>query len=190
MVAIPVNTGADVVVGELNGQMVKSMENKEAVLEVKTGNVTYTLPAAQINIDSVSQQKGTQVELKDIKVSVRVAEPPADTVRILQDTANKNNYQIVVKPIEFEITCTSADKVVNVSKFNGYVERTIAIPDGIDPAKITTGIVLNSDGTFSHVPTQIVVINGKYYAKINSLTNSTYSVIWNQKMMKSQAFKP
>ena len=66
-----------------------------------------------------------------------------------------------------------------MSRFNGYVERTIAIPDGIDPSKITTGIVLNSDGTFSHVPTSIVMINGKYYAKINSLTNSTYSVIYN-----------
>ena len=59
-----------------------------------------------------------------------------------------------------------------------YVERTVTIPDGVDPSKITTGIVLNSDGTFSHVPTSIVVINGKYYAKINSLTNSTYSVIY------------
>jgi hypothetical protein len=60
----------------------------------------------------------------------------------------------------------------------------VAIPDGIDPSKITTGIVLNSDGTFSHVPTIITKINGKYYAKINSLTNSTYSVIWSPKTFK------
>lgn len=39
--------------------------------------------------------------------------------------------------------------------------------------------MLNEDGTFSHVPTTIVVINGKYFAKINSLTNSTYTVIYN-----------
>ena len=29
-----------------------------------------------------------------------------------------------------------------------------------------------------HVPTKVVVIDGKHYAKINSLTNSTYSVVW------------
>ena len=91
----------------------------------------------------------------------------------------KNNYQVVVKPVDFEITCTSGSKTVSVSKFKGYVERTVAIPVGIDPSKVTTGIVLNSDGTFSHVPTTIVKIDGKYYAKINSLTNSTYSVIYN-----------
>lgn len=29
-----------------------------------------------------------------------------------------------------------------------------------------------------HVPTKVVTIDGRYYAKINSLTNSTYSVVW------------
>jgi hypothetical protein len=43
---------------------------------------------------------------------------------------------------------------------------------------------LNNDGTFSHVPTSIVVIDGKYYAKISSLTNSTYSVIWSPRTFK------
>lgn len=31
------------------------------------------------------------------------------------------------------------------------------------------------------VPTSIVTRNGRYYARINSLTNSSYSVIWNPK---------
>jgi len=181
IVTIPINSKSDVVAGELTGQMVKIMETKEAVLQIKTENVTYTLPAAQINIDAVSEQIGAQVALQDIKVSLTVATPSADTVKLVQDTANKNSYQIVVKPVEFDITCTSGSKTVDVSKFNSYVERTIAIPDGIDPSKITTGIVLNADGTFSHVPTTITKNDGKYYAKIKSLTNSTYSVIYSQK---------
>ncbi len=183
-VVIPVNTGSDVVIGQLNGQTIKSMEAKEATLEINTGTVSYTLPASEINIDNVSQQIGSLVALKDITISVKISDSSAGTAQIIADTANKNSYQLVVKPIEFSISCTSGGKTVDVSKFNGYVERTIAIPSGVDPSKITTGIVLNSDGTFSHVPTTIVVINGKYYAKINSLTNSTYSVIWNQKTFK------
>jgi len=178
IVTLP-NASSDVVVGQMNGQTVKNMESKQAVLEIKTGTVSYTLPASQINIDKVSEQLGSQVALKDIKVSVSIAEPSADTVKVVQDTANKNSYQIVVKPVEFQITCTSSGKTVDVSKFNGYVERTVAIPAGVDPTKITTGIVLNTDGTFRHVPTTIIKMDGKYYAKINSLTNSTYSVIYN-----------
>jgi hypothetical protein len=186
-VTIPVNNSVDVIVGQLTGQTVKNMETKDAVLEIKTNNVSYSLPASQINIDTVSAQLGQQVQLADIKVNVSIGAPPADTVKIVQDTANKDNYQIVVKPVEFRITCTSGGKTVEVSKFTGYVERTVAIPDGVDPSKITTGIVLNSDGTFSHVPTVITMIDGKYYAKINSLTNSTYSVIWSTKTFKDVA---
>ncbi len=181
IVTIPVNNESDVVVAELTGQMIKSMEAKEAVLQIKTGNVTYTLPAAQINIDVVSQQIGAQAALQDIKVNITVAALPADTVKVVQDTATQNGYKIVVNPVEFDITCTIGSKTVDVSKFNSYVERTIAIPDGIDSSKITTGIVLNADGTFSHVPTIISIIDGKRYARINSLTNSTYSVIYSPK---------
>ncbi len=173
------STGSDFVTGELNGQTVKNMEQKQATLEIKTGTVTYTLPASEINIDAVSLQLGLQVELKDIKVSVTIAEPSADTVKVALDTTNKGNYQLVVKPVEFTITCTSGDNTVDVSRFNGYVERTVEIPDGIDPGRITTGIVLNSDGTVRHVPTRITIVAGKYYAVINSLTNSTYAVIYN-----------
>ncbi len=178
-VVIPVNQASDVVVGQLTGQSVKDMENVEAVLEIRTDRVTYTLPAGQINIDSVSTALGLDVELRNIVVKIEVASPPDDTMKIIQNTANRNSYSIVVTPVEFTISCTSDNKTVEVSRFNGYVERSISIPDGIDPLKITTGIVLNSDGTFSHVPTTIIRIGGKYYAKINSLTNSIYSVIGN-----------
>lgn len=181
VVTIPVKNNADIVVGQLNGQTVKNMEAKEAILEIKTENVTYTLPASQINIDNVSEKIGNQVELKDITVNVSIAASSQETVKIVEDTAIRNNYKLVVKPVEFNINCTNGNKTVEVSKFNGYVERMISIPDGIDPSKITTGIVLNHDGTFSHVPTTITVIDGKHYAKINSLTNSTYSVIWSPK---------
>lgn len=183
IITIPMNSKADVVVGQLNGQTVKNMESKDAVLEIKTESVTYTLPASQINIDSVSSSIGSQVQLKDINVQIQIATTPTERAQIVQNTANLNQFQMVVKPVDFEITCTSGGKTVDVSKFNGYVERTVAIPSGVDPSKITTGIVLNSDGTFSHVPTNVVVIDNSYYAKINSLTNSTYTIIWSPKVL-------
>lgn len=183
-VIIPVNKDSDVVVGALNGQTIKNMEQKDAVLEIRTGNVSYTLPASEINIDDVSQQIGEQVQLKDIKVSIKIAEASGETAKIVQNSAAQQSYTVVVKPVDFEITCTSGNKTVDVSKFNGYVERAVAIPDGIDPSKITTGVVLNKDGTFSHVPTHVEKINGKYFAIINSVTNSIYTVIWNPKEFK------
>ena len=179
VVTLSANADSDKIIGELNGQTVKSMEQKQAVLNVSTGDASYTLPAAQINIDAVSAQIGQQIELEDIKVTVEISKTPNETVKVIENDAEKGGYTIVAPPVSFNITCTYGDKTIQVDKFNSYVERTIAIPEGIDPQKITTGVIVNPDGTVSHVPTQIVVIIGKYYAKINSLTNSTYSVIWN-----------
>lgn len=44
---------------------------------------------------------------------------------------------------------------------------------------LSTGIVVEPDGSIHHVPTEVAIIDGKYYAKINSLTNSVYTVIYN-----------
>jgi hypothetical protein len=178
-ISLSAPSGTNVFIGEINGQSVKNMEQKEAVLEIKTSNSTYVLPTTQINIDDVSNRIGAASELKDIKVSVRIDEASSDTLSIVENTASRNNFQVIANPVDFGITCTYGDKTIDVNRFSGYVERTIALPAGVDPSKIMTGVVLNSDGTFSHVPTIITVLDGKYYAKLNSLTNSTYTVICN-----------
>ena len=109
---------------------------------------------------------------------MKVSKPSQEIFKIIEDTAGENSYHILVEPVEFEITCKSGNKTIEISKFDAYVERMIAIPEGVDPEKVTTGVVLNPDGTFSHVPTEIVAVDGKYYARIKSLTNSIYSVIY------------
>ena len=177
-VTIPVSTGVDTVVGQLNGQMVKNMEGKQATIEIKTESASYTLPAQQINIDAVSEKLGQSVKLSDITVSVKIAEPSDQTATIVKNAGKTGTFSVVAPPVNFSIDCTYKGKTVDVSSFNTYVERTVAIPSGVDASKITTGIVVNADGTTRHVPTKIMVIDGKYYAKINSLTNSTYAVVY------------
>ena len=179
VVTIPIPSGSDVAVGELNGQMVKNMEAHEAVLEIRTDRATYTIPAKQINIDAISDQVGGDVELQDIKVEVEIGEPTEATVRLVDDAEADGTFTLVVPPVEFTVRATYGDTTIEVTKFDVYVERTIAIPDGVDPEKITTGVVVDPDGTVRHVPTRIIVVDGRYYAVVSSLTNSTYTVIWN-----------
>jgi hypothetical protein len=180
-IAIPVNAQSDKVVVELTGQMVQSMETKEMLLQIKTDKATYTLAAAQFNLEAVSRQLGTQSGLRDIKVHITIATSAEDTATQLQDTAERQGYQVVAQPIEFKIVASLDNSMVEVSKFNGYVQRTIALPEGTHSDKITTGVILHADGSFSHVPTKVVIIDGKPYAQIESLTNSVYSVIGSTK---------
>lgn len=179
IVTIPLTNNADIEAGVLTGQMVKNMEKKEAVLEVKTSTATYSLPASEINIDAVSKQLGQSITLSDIKVQIEIAKPATETVKVVENATAAKNLSIVVQAVDFSINCTYNGRTVEVSRFNSYIERTVAIPEGVDPNKITTGIIVGTDGTTRHVPTKIAIINGKYYAVINSLTNSTYAVVWN-----------
>lgn len=178
-VTIPITGNSDVASGTLTGAMVKSMENKDAMLVVQTASGAYTLPASEINIDEVSQQLGTHVSLSDIKVTVSISKASASMTKVIESAAQDGGFTIMVPAVDYTITCTQGDRTVDVSSFNAYVERMIAIPDGVDPKKITTGVVIDPDGSTHHVPTRVTVIKGKYYAVMNSLTNSSYSVIWN-----------
>ncbi len=177
-VIIPVTDDSNVAAGELTGTMIKNMENQAATLVMQTDSATYTLPASEIDINTVSAQLGTDVSLSDIAVTVEIAKPSADTVTVVENAAKDGDFSLVIPAVDFTISCTYNKQTVDVSNFNTYVERLIAIPDGVDPEKITTGVIVKPDGTTYHVPTQLVKIDDKYYAKINSLTNSTYAVVW------------
>jgi|GEM_PF-3023375 len=177
-VTIPITNDTDVAAGVLTGGMVKTMEDKEATLVIQTEASTYTLPASEINIDAVSVQLGTDVSLSDITVTVSISEPPDEMVTVAQNAAGDGGFTLVVPGVAYTLTCEYGGRTVEVCSFTAYVQRTIAIPAGVDPEKITTAVVVEPDGTVRHVPTQITVIDGRYYAVINSLTNSVYSVVW------------
>lgn len=180
-VTIPVITGADVAAGVLTGDMVDAMEENGATLIIDTDNATYTLPASEIDINAISEQFGEDVSLADIIVTVSVSTPSDDMVTVIADAANEGGFTLVVPAVEFTVSCTYGDQTVDVTSFEAYVDRTILIPDGVDPNQITTAIVVDPDGTRHSVPTEIVydTATGQYYALIHSLTNSVYSVIYN-----------
>ncbi|AEY64992.1 Calx-beta domain-containing protein [Clostridium sp. BNL1100] len=178
-VIIPVTNNSDKVVGELKASTLKAMADMDAIIEIKTENVSYSLPANNVNIDEIVEKLGGNPELKDILVKVTVTKATNDKSDKIKDAAENKGFEVKGKPVEFEISFKNAGREVTVSSFNNYVARTVAIPEGIDPKKITTGVVCNPDGSFTHVPTAVNVIDNIYYAKINSLTNSTYALIYN-----------
>jgi cell division septal protein FtsQ/histidinol phosphatase-like enzyme len=187
IITIPVTATSDVIIGELNGQIIKDMEQKQALLIIRTPKGTYTISAAQIDISAISKQFGTDIALQDVKVQISISVPTADALKRIEMLAANEKLTLVAQPLDFTVKVTYAGKTVELTKFNTYVERTIPLADGVDLKKITTGLVLEAGGTFRHVPTQIVAIDGKHFAKIHSLTNSTYFVVQDPQNFKDVA---
>ncbi|WP_284642011.1 S-layer homology domain-containing protein [Paenibacillus silviterrae] len=119
------------------------------------------------------------VKLTDIKIEIEIeiAKPSTLEESIVPNAAKAEGFSIVLSPLKFTVRGIYNGNPFEINKFDAYVERTIAIPDNVDASKITTVIVVDPQGVTRHVPTQILKIDGHYYAKVNSLTNILYTLI-------------
>ncbi|MGO4729495.1 S-layer homology domain-containing protein [Paenibacillus sp. 2KB_22] len=172
-------TGKGAVVGELNGKLVKTMQGSSAEVVIQTDSGTYTLPANQIQIDQVMNKFGSAVPMEDVTIQIAIVPSAASKQTAIQSAADKmQNTTVVAAPVDFEVKAIWNGQQVNVDRFNAYVERSITLPEGVGGSKITTGVVLQPDGSLLHVPTKVIKGNGQDSAIINSLTNSTYALIY------------
>jgi hypothetical protein len=192
LIQVPVSdTKADIIKVELTGDIIKKLEENTFDLSIKRDDVEYLIPAEEFTISNVAKDLGVdEASLKDIKIEVKITKLDESVVAKYNEVAKMNGAELIFPPVEFEIVAktTKTDGTtsnVEISKFSNYVERIMEIPAGVDPSKITTGIVFNPDGTYSHVPTEVFQKDGKWYSKLNSLTNSNYSVVWNPVTVKS-----
>ncbi|TBL69305.1 cadherin-like beta sandwich domain-containing protein [Paenibacillus thalictri] len=181
VITIPITSKADVVVGRLNGQLVKALTAKETVIEVKTDGALYILPAAFLDISHVAAALHADNDLQHIVVSIKISETSKDKADLVRAAAAGEGMTVVANPLDFEIEAQYGENKITVSRFPGFVERAVAVPAGIDVSGATTGVVIGPDGRLTPVPTRIEVRSGKTYAVINSLTNSTYALVQGEK---------
>lgn len=179
-VIVPVAQAAGVTsaTAQLVAQNVDDMAKKEIVLSVQFGNVTYQIPAEAIDTASISAALG-QNDHTQIPVSVTIAQSSSVTQSAIAQSADAQGFALVLPAVDFTITASYGGKTVEVAVFDTYVSRDIKIT--AEQAKqITTAIVYEKDGTVRHIPTEVYQKNGNWYARANSLTNSTYAFIFNQ----------
>lgn len=179
VIALRVSAEADVVVGALSGSMLRSMEQAEAALSLQTADAGYSLPAKLLNVQALANIFGQDVALEDVNIEIEIAAPTTEMMSIVEIAAAGGRLLFVAPPVSFKVRATYGDTSIEISKFDAYVERFIAIPEGVDPATVTTGVVVDAKGGVRQVPTKIVEENGRYVAKMNSLTNSVYALISN-----------
>ncbi|WP_182298980.1 RCC1 domain-containing protein [Cohnella cholangitidis] len=161
--------GSNAVVLELTGDVVQALGAKEAILEIRTANGSYRLPAALVPIDSLTGRFGAAGDTAKVTFRIEITQ---------LGVAEFANLRLIGSPVEFRITAAYGAREAELDKFGAYVERTIPISAGAGADRITTAVVLEADGSVRHVPTLIADRDGKSVAVIRSLTNSKYALIW------------
>jgi hypothetical protein len=168
-------------IGELDGETVKLLSEKQAVLEIATAYASYTLPAQQIDIASLSRRLGGAVRLQDIKVQVEITAASAQMLQALDQAAKDGGFTLLAAPLNFSLKAVYGASEITVDSFGAYVKRRIVLPEGTTAAEIATGALVNAEGSVRHVPTKVEKRDGRYVAVISSLGNSVYTVIGNER---------
>ncbi len=180
---IPVNNpGADLITTRLEHDLVQAMKEEDFNLRISAGDVAYEIPSAELSKEKAEALAG--VPLENFQVEITMERVPQAEIDAIMEAARQQGQEIIVPPMRFSITGRGTDPngnpvTVDMNQHSSYSQRIMEIPEGVDPSEITTGIIFHADGSYSHVPTEVFQENGKWYARINSLTNSIYSVIWN-----------
>ncbi|WP_340028020.1 S-layer homology domain-containing protein [Paenibacillus sp. FSL H7-0940] len=169
----------DMKVDGLTLETLKQLVNQGSKLNISNPLAIYPVPGGKMDVNGVSRQLGNAA-LNDIDVHVDIARSSDALIDSAETRAASQGYELLVTPVDLDLTFTKDGQTVRSGQLNGYAPKYIALPEGIDPNRITTGVIINPDGSIFHVPTVVTKISSRYYALINDLRSSgSYSVIWN-----------
>lgn len=168
---------SDVLAGELSGELLQALIEKQGLIELKAGSATYTLSAGKINLDALLKQLRAETLPADAVLRIEISQAGGELARLLDSRAEAEGFRVVAPPVEFAVWLTFGDAKLELTSFNGYVKRFLTLPSGASLSKGLTGVVVGPDGSVRHVPTKLVTATGKQTAEINSITNSAYAVV-------------
>ncbi len=167
----------------LTAGMIKRLEEHSFHLIIDAGDVVYDLPAKALSIDRIAQNlQRTMDEYESIEIDVRITRSGEEALETIRERSRGQGAELLIPPVSFEIIASTVDKDGQIREetiqvFSGAVKRSIVIPETIDPEDVTTAVVIDEGGELYHVPTRVYERDGQWYAEVNSLTNSDYTLI-------------
>lgn len=189
IVTIPVRTEADRVIAVLTGEAANLLSSRNATLRIESLLGNYTIPSSQIRLGTAANSLGVTAGSSNLNVNVVIEKSGTNVQNRLSQAAANGGFTAASAPIDFMITASAGDRTVELNSFTEYVEREIPLPTGTNSNQITTAVVIEADGTVRHVPTAVTRTGTNDYARVNSLTNSSYALIWNPKQFSDVAGK-
>ncbi|WP_220687088.1 S-layer homology domain-containing protein [Paenibacillus lautus] len=159
----------------------KKIADSGSSLDIEDVLAIYPVPAGQLDVNAISKQFDN-APISNIAANIKIKRSADDVAKLAREKATRGGYELLVHPVDLDLSFMHDGKTDRAGLLKGYAPKYIALPEGINPNRITTGVIVNPDGTVFHVPTVVTKIDNRYFALINDLRSSgSYSVIWNPK---------
>lgn len=190
VIKIPVTSkGADEIKVQLTGDVVKKLDDNKFTINIESDKGNFLIPAKEMQISEIAKGFATPTALENIVVEVQIQKSTPAVTSLFDTLALSSGWKIITEPIDFKIIASSSQtkESIEINQFDSFIERQIPLPKAFDLTSITTGVRLEPNGTFTHIPTISSLIGGNNYVSLFSLTNSNYSVMYNPVTVASVA---
>ncbi|MDR1573706.1 MAG: S-layer homology domain-containing protein, partial [Clostridiales Family XIII bacterium] len=153
---------------------IADMAKKNMTLTIVADGIICDMPASAVDTAAALAALGCE-KPEEAPFSVKITKPDgAEKLRVAA-SLSAADASVVGNPVRMAVAASYQGKTYETKVFGAYVSLDIEV-SGEDAAGIATALVAE-DGR--HVPTYVYEKNGRHYAKINSVTNSTYILIRN-----------
>ncbi|RXZ82929.1 hypothetical protein EBB07_08425 [Paenibacillaceae bacterium] len=182
-VQLPANQDSkpDIVIGEIDGAILKQLQEGKAVIELVAEEAAYQLPLQYIDLNALLKEAGEQLSeeaaMSSMKLQIKMEKPTTERMALAEAAAKRNGYTFVSDPFDFSVQIVIGNTVAEITQFNAYVGIMIALSENANSNGLYTGVKVAEDGSVRHVPTSTVKLDGKTFAKLSSLTNSVYVIV-------------
>ncbi|BBH23215.1 hypothetical protein Back11_45600 [Paenibacillus baekrokdamisoli] len=176
-VIIPVaNTKGKSVVSLTPGLLADlKQKDVQSKVVIQSNGVTYEIPAALADTSAIVKALGlSDAVAKDAELQISIEIVPSATV---QEQITNAGGTLVASVVSFSISVVTPNKTYDFNDFRGtYINRSFNLNKSVDSTN-AVGVVINSDGSVTPVPTIFTTIDGKSVATLKADHNSTYTII-------------
>ncbi|MFD0712608.1 S-layer homology domain-containing protein [Paenibacillus sp. GCM10027626] len=165
---IGINDDSDAAVAQFTLGLLRELAAKSATVELAANIAAYRLPAGAIDPEVVRLGAAETLIRMEIEAA---AIPSADP-----------QLKLLAPAVAFRTLAVLEDKTTPIGPLHAYAERTIKLTEAPAPGEIATGVVLQPDGSVSHVPTKLNEHDKTAAAAtISTLTDGVYTIIGNRR---------
>ncbi|MGG1553767.1 S-layer homology domain-containing protein [Paenibacillus ferrarius] len=161
----------------MNGVLLAKLQEQENTLNIVTEAGSYRLPVQAVDWEATTEHLGGKLDLNRINVQFSISRSSEQAVRTAKQEAARLGVSLAASPVSFDVTLTAGDQAVPIHRFLAYVERTIPLLSGSAGNQVVSGIRIQPDGSFQHIPARLVEKNGQTSVVMSSMTNSAYGVV-------------
>ncbi|OZB92788.1 S-layer homology domain-containing protein [Paenibacillus sp. XY044] len=175
-VTLPVMQAANTTTVGLTAQSLRALETGASQLVIQTANGNYNLPISEISMSRLARLFQASGDVTGMNVQIIVARSEAARAAQLEAAAKKMELQFVAGPVDFRIVASFQGQTLSVSPYSTYVQHVLQIP-AAGAGVVSTGVMLDENGTVHPVPTRLTGENGSRSAIMSSLGGGTFALV-------------